>query len=193
MKQALFKKLISIGFLVFLSLVIIGCTTQESEIDKETKAAQDRLEIYEQGRPAGLIKPNSEYDWKEYEIETHSDGEEMETHVYEEDYYDADSVFEQKRRLFEEQDKANTLKDVWAKKRIAASEGRYWDEEKRIERYCEEHGWLRCSKITETCFNDGCREVKINCDDDKFDASLLSWDEYEPRNECSDYEVEIVE
>lgn len=100
-------------------------------------------------------------------------------------------IAQQNKKMKEEADKYKTLSKVWDEENLRKEEGNQYEEQFRIEAYCRENGFLKCKKITETCDEDGCRKVTIKCNDKGFDEDDLRWNEYDPGEECDDYQVEV--
>ncbi len=100
-------------------------------------------------------------------------------------------VAQQNKKMKEEADKYKTLSKVWDEENIRKEEGNQFEEQFRIEAYCRENGFLKCKKITETCDENDCRKVTIKCNDKGFEEDDLRWNEYDPGEECDDYQVEV--
>ena len=96
-----------------------------------------------------------------------------------------------RKEMQEEFDKYKTLSRLWDKENLRNEEGNQYEEQFRIETYCLEKGWLACQKVTETCDDDGCYDVNIECEDNNFNPSYLKWNEYNPKYECNDYKVTV--
>jgi len=61
------------------------------------------------------------------------------------------------------------------------------NEEDRIEKYCEDYGYRRCSHIDRTCEDDGCHRVFVLCEDEDFDP------ERDDPFDCTEYDVIVRE
>ena len=126
-----------------------------------------------------------------YEVESHPTGMPMETYVVEKEEYDPFQAWQEKKKQKEEWDEYNWKKKKWDKEKKDKEDGKYWSEEARIKAYCKENGYLKCIKITETELKDGVHEVKITCEDSDFNPKDLVWDEFDPDEECKDYDVVV--
>lgn len=124
-------------------------------------------------------------------IQHNNQGYAMEQVVIKNNIPDQYKIAQQKKKNQEEEDKYKTLSKVWDKENLRREEGNQYEEQFRIESYCKEVGYLRCKKVTETCDEDGCNKVDIQCEDKDFKPNKLTWDEYDPNKECDEYKVTV--
>lgn len=167
-----FAKTATLMLLLIMSTLIVTSCTQKSEDNIS-------YQMY-QGTEMQTIT-----------IQHNNQGYAMEQVVIKNNIPDKYKLAQQNKKMQEENDKYKTLSKVWDEENLRREEGSQYEEQFRIESYCKEVGYLRCKKVTETCDEDGCNKVDIQCEDKDFKPNKLTWDEYDPDKECNEYKVTV--
>ncbi|MBT4824288.1 hypothetical protein HN695_02310 [Candidatus Woesearchaeota archaeon] len=143
--------------------------------------------------PTPVVIPDiSNFDMDVYVVESENKAGIMDKYVIEEEVYDNFQAWEEKKKQKEEFEEYEWKIKQWNSEKQGNDYGEYWKEEERIEEYCEENGYLRCMLFTETCLEDGCHKVTVTCEDSVFDPKKLEWDDFNPKYECQDYDIDVT-
>ena len=169
------KKLLTIVILSILAFLLVSCGNS----DNSTTLTQANIQA-----PVKMVT---------YEVYDHPTGIQMQEYVIEKEEFDNSKTWQEKQKIIEQLDEYETKTKVWNKQKKKLENSEFWSEEKRIEQYCLEKGYLKCMKFTETCLKDGCHKVSIECEDSKFDPEKLEWDDYNKKYECEEYNIIVEE
>lgn len=170
------KKMLLVVALSIFAFLLVSCSNNDNSTNVPLT-------------PASISAPTN---MVIYEVEIHPDGVPMQTFTVK-DEYDPFKVWQEKQKLNEDLDEYNTKKALWDKEKKEQEDGKFWSEEDRIKDYCKENGYLKCITIKDTCLEDGCHKVTIECEDSEFDPSKLKWCDYDPDKECEKYNIVVDE
>ncbi len=175
----LLKKMLLVVALSIFAFLLVSCSNSGSNDDSSSKAPLTPASI---SVPTNMIV---------YEVASHSNGVKLQEYVVEKPVYDNYKAWQEKTKIKEEIDEYETKKKIWDAQKKEQEDGEFWSEEERIEEYCKENGYLKCITMTETCLDDGCHKVTITCEDAFFEPGKLDYDDFDPDDECEEYEIVV--